>query len=103
MHQVLCKNLYTIQALFATWVHHTSSSALSDVEGLPSSFLTHNLDPPESLKDNCAANNLNGYQNVSPTENLNIPIKPILPATEYVTQLENHTLKPQPQQQGISS
>uniref|UniRef100_UPI0037E9987C receptor-interacting serine/threonine-protein kinase 2-like n=1 Tax=Semicossyphus pulcher TaxID=241346 RepID=UPI0037E9987C len=74
------------------------SSNLSK-EGLPSSFLAHNLDPPESLKDHCAVNNLNGYQSARPMTEMNIPIKPGVPVPEYETRLDNLTLKPQPQLQ----
>ncbi|XP_034559581.1 receptor-interacting serine/threonine-protein kinase 2-like isoform X2 [Notolabrus celidotus] len=75
----------------------TSSNAPPSKEGLPSSFLAHNLEPPESLKDNCPVNDLNGYQSARPMTDLNIPIKPRLPASEYETQLNNLTLKPQQQ------
>lgn len=78
-----------------------SFSTLSDVEGHLSSYLAHTLERPESLIDNCTGNNLNGYQSARPLNYLNIPIKPGLPVTEYETQLDNLTLKPQ--QQGTSS
>ncbi|XP_028283896.1 receptor-interacting serine/threonine-protein kinase 2 [Parambassis ranga] len=74
--------------------HLTSSNAAPSKLSLPSSFFAHTLDPPDPLKDNCVANNLNGYQN-----DLNIPVKPGLPVTECETQLDNLTLKPQPPQQ----
>ncbi|XP_044074144.1 receptor-interacting serine/threonine-protein kinase 2 isoform X2 [Siniperca chuatsi] len=77
----------------------TSSNAAPSKEGLPSSFLAHPLEPPESLKDNCTINNLNGYQSARPLNDLNIPIKPGLPDTECETLLRNLTLKPQLQQQ----
>ncbi|XP_068593731.1 receptor-interacting serine/threonine-protein kinase 2-like isoform X2 [Cebidichthys violaceus] len=70
-----------------------SSSCNAATEGLPSSFLAPTLEPPQSLMDpSRTANKPNGDMN-----DLNIPIKPGLPATEYETQLEN--LKLQPQQQ----
>ncbi|XP_041805060.1 receptor-interacting serine/threonine-protein kinase 2-like isoform X2 [Chelmon rostratus] len=80
----------------------TSSNVAPSKEGLPSSFLAHNLEPPESLKDSCAVNNLNGYQSARPLNELNIPIKTDLPVTEYETQLDNLPLKMQPQQQEYS-
>lgn len=70
----------------------TSSNVAPSKEGLPSSFLAHTLEPPESLKDQYGVNNLNGNQ-----KDLNIPVKPGLPVTEYETRLENLTLKPQQQ------
>ncbi|XP_008282070.1 receptor-interacting serine/threonine-protein kinase 2 [Stegastes partitus] len=62
-------------------------------QGPPSSFVPPTLDRPAPLIDNCDVNNLNGY----PSNDLNIPIKPNLPTTEYEKQLDNLTLKPQPQ------
>ncbi|XP_026168629.1 receptor-interacting serine/threonine-protein kinase 2 isoform X1 [Mastacembelus armatus] len=76
----------------------TSSNAAPSRGDLPSSFLAHTLEPPESLKD-CAVNNLNGYQSARPLNDLNIPLKPGVPVAEYETRLDNLTLKPQPQQQ----
>lgn len=84
------------------WVRHVSST-LSDIEGLPSSFLAHTLEPPASLKEDCAANNLNDYQIAKPLINLNIPVITNVPVTEYETRLDILPLMPQPQQQGISS
>ncbi|XP_042353626.1 receptor-interacting serine/threonine-protein kinase 2-like isoform X2 [Plectropomus leopardus] len=80
----------------------TSSNAAPSKDGLPSSFLAHTLEPPESLKDPCAVNNLNGYQSARPMNDLNIPVKPGLPVSEYETRLDNLTLVPQPQQQDYS-
>ncbi|XP_068604612.1 receptor-interacting serine/threonine-protein kinase 2 [Brachionichthys hirsutus] len=68
----------------------TSSNTAPSREELPPSFLPHNLEPPESLKDHCA---LNGYQSARPMNDLN-QIKPALPTNEYETQLD----KPQPRQ-----
>ncbi|XP_026168630.1 receptor-interacting serine/threonine-protein kinase 2 isoform X2 [Mastacembelus armatus] len=79
----------------------TSSNAAPSRGDLPSSFLAHTLEPPESLKD-CAVNNLNGYQSARPLNDLNIPLKPGVPVAEYETRLDNLTLKPQPQQQDYS-
>nr|XP_046264372.1 receptor-interacting serine/threonine-protein kinase 2-like [Scatophagus argus] len=76
-----------------------SSNAAPSKEELPSSFLAHALEPPESLKDQFTINNLNGYQSARPLSDLNIPIKTGLPDTEYETRLDNLPLKPQPQQQ----
>ncbi|TDH06002.1 hypothetical protein EPR50_G00128370 [Perca flavescens] len=74
----------------------TSSNAAPSKEGHLSSY-SHTLERPESLIDNCTVNNLNGYQSARPLNYLNIPIKPGLPVTEYETQLDNLTLKPQQQ------
>lgn len=87
---------------FASFVHHTSSSTLSVVDGLPSSFIAHSLDAPESLKDHCVANNLNGYQSAKPMNDLNILLKPDLPFAEYETRLDNLTLNAKPPQKGTS-
>ncbi|XP_026230425.1 receptor-interacting serine/threonine-protein kinase 2 [Anabas testudineus] len=76
----------------------TSSNAAPSKGELSSSFIAHTLEPPESLKDHCAVNNLNGYQSARPLNDLNIPLKHGLPVTECETQLDNLTLK-QPQQQ----
>lgn len=65
-------------------------------EGLPSSFIAPNLDPPASLIDNSAVNNLNDYQSARFMNDLNIPVKPV---TECETLLDNLTLKPQPPSQ----
>uniref|UniRef100_A0A8D3A6J1 Receptor-interacting serine/threonine-protein kinase 2 n=1 Tax=Scophthalmus maximus TaxID=52904 RepID=A0A8D3A6J1_SCOMX len=62
---------------------------------LPSSFIAPTLEPPESLKDQCQLNNLNGC--VHPLNDLNIPVKPGVPVTECETRLDNLTFKPQPQ------
>ncbi|XP_074545155.1 receptor-interacting serine/threonine-protein kinase 2 isoform X2 [Halichoeres trimaculatus] len=75
----------------------TISNAPPSREGLPSSFLAHNLEPPESLKDNPSVNDLNGYQSAKVVTGLNIPLKPGLPVSEFSTQLNNLTLKPQQQ------
>lgn len=80
-----------------TWVHHSSSS-LSDVEGLPSSFSPPSLEPPQSLKDINIVNNLN--QSARPINDWNIPVKSPMPVTEYDTWQDNTPLKLQPQQQG---
>ncbi|KAM7401008.1 hypothetical protein PAMA_005284 [Pampus argenteus] len=80
----------------------TSSNAPPSKDGLPSSFIGHTLEPPESLKDHCVGNNLNGYQSARLMTDLNIPIKPGLPMTEYETRLDNLTLNAKPQQQGIN-
>nr|XP_020442407.1 receptor-interacting serine/threonine-protein kinase 2 isoform X2 [Monopterus albus] len=81
----------------------TSSNAAPSKDGLPSSFIAHTLEPPESLKDHCAGNNLNGYQSARPLNDLNIPVRPAMPVTEYETQLDNLTLKPQPLKQDYSA
>ncbi|XP_049889510.1 receptor-interacting serine/threonine-protein kinase 2-like [Epinephelus moara] len=73
----------------------SSSNAEPSKEGLPSSFIAHTLEPPESLKDDCDVNNQNGCQSPRPMNNLNIPLKPGLPASECETRLDNLTLKPQ--------
>ncbi|XP_060900131.1 receptor-interacting serine/threonine-protein kinase 2-like isoform X2 [Labrus mixtus] len=76
----------------------TSSNAPPSKDGrCPSSFLAHNLDPPESLKDNCAVNDMNSFQTARPTTDLNIPIRAELPVSEYETHLDNLTLKSQQQ------
>ncbi|XP_076601237.1 receptor-interacting serine/threonine-protein kinase 2 isoform X1 [Chaetodon auriga] len=82
----------------------TSSNVAPSKEGPPLSFLANTLEPPESLKDSSAVNNLNGYQSARPMNDLNIPIKTALPVTEYETRLDNLPLKPQlqPQQQEYS-
>lgn len=72
----------------------TSSNAPPSREGLPSSFIAHNLEPPESLKDNLPVNDLNGFQSAKPVTGLNIPVRPGLPVSEYETQLNNLPLKP---------
>ncbi|CAG5896974.1 unnamed protein product [Menidia menidia] len=79
----------------------TISNAPPSLSGPPASFIAPSLEPPESLKDNC--NNLNSFQAVKPQKDLNIPLKPVLPATEFETQLNNLTLKPQPLQQAECS
>lgn len=66
------------------------------------SFLADTLEPPKSLEDQCAVDNLNGYQPARPLNDLNISIKTGLSVTESETRLDNIPLKPQPQQQGIS-
>ncbi|XP_047444473.1 receptor-interacting serine/threonine-protein kinase 2-like isoform X2 [Mugil cephalus] len=76
----------------------TSTNTAPSKDVLPSSFIAPSLEAPESLKDNCIANNLNGYQSARPFNDLNI-----LPGTECETRLENMTLKPKPQQQEPSS
>ncbi|XP_041848730.1 receptor-interacting serine/threonine-protein kinase 2-like [Melanotaenia boesemani] len=58
-----------------------------------------NLDPPQSLKDSYSANNLNIFQPTRSQTDLNIPMKPAPCVTEFETQVDNLTLKPQPQQQ----
>ncbi|KAK2822133.1 hypothetical protein Q5P01_022198 [Channa striata] len=75
----------------------TSSNAAPSKGDVPSSFIANSLDPPESLKDQCAINNLNGYQSARPLNDLNNPLKPGIPVTECETRLDNLTLK-QPQQ-----
>ncbi|XP_071347177.1 receptor-interacting serine/threonine-protein kinase 2-like isoform X2 [Trachinotus anak] len=78
----------------------TSSNAALSKGSLPLSFIPNTLEPPESLKDHSQiSNNLNGYQSARPLNDLNIPIKSGLLATECETRLDNLTLKPHPQQQ----
>ncbi|XP_019958353.2 receptor-interacting serine/threonine-protein kinase 2 isoform X2 [Paralichthys olivaceus] len=77
----------------------TSNSTAESKDNFRSSFLAHTLEPPESLKDSSQVNNLNTYQTARTLNDLNIPIKPGLPITECETQLDDLTLKPQPQQQ----
>ncbi|KAK2895531.1 receptor-interacting serine/threonine-protein kinase 2-like isoform X1 [Channa argus] len=75
----------------------TSSNAAPSKGDLPSSFMANTLEPPESLKDHCAVNNLNGYQSARPLNDLNNPLKLGLPVSECETLLDNLTLKqPQP-------
>ncbi|KAI9518528.1 hypothetical protein NQZ68_036410 [Dissostichus eleginoides] len=77
----------------------SSNMAFSkDGEGLPSSFIANTLEAPASLRDQ--DNNLNSYQSAKPMNDLNIPVKLGPPATCCETQLENLTIKPQPQPQG---
>ncbi|KAM6918280.1 receptor-interacting serine/threonine-protein kinase 2, partial [Xenentodon cancila] len=77
----------------------TISSAAPSKQGLPSSFIAPILEPPESLKDTFLGNNMNGFQTARPLNDLNIPTKPAVPPSDYETQMNNLTLKPQPQQQ----
>lgn len=78
----------------------TSSNAAPSKEGLPSSLIAHGaLESPGSLKDHCVANNLHSYQSARPMNDLNIPIKPGPPMTEYETRLDNLTLNAKPQKQ----
>ncbi|CAK6952243.1 receptor-interacting serine/threonine-protein kinase 2-like [Scomber scombrus] len=76
----------------------TSCNTAPSKEGLPLSFIAHPLEAPESLKDHSATNNLNGHQSARPMNELNIPVKPGPPVTEYETRLDNLTLNPKPQQ-----
>ncbi|XP_017275637.1 receptor-interacting serine/threonine-protein kinase 2 [Kryptolebias marmoratus] len=71
----------------------TISNAPSSKEGLPSSFIAPNLDPPESLKDPGQHNNVNGFESAKPLNDLNIPVKPNLPATDLTTHMDNLTLR----------
>lgn len=90
--------------LFADCVHDISSSSpssLCDAEDLPSSFLSHALEPAESLKASFTANNLNGYQSARLTNDLNIPVKPGLPVTECETIPDILPLNMHPQHKGI--
>ncbi|XP_034071380.1 receptor-interacting serine/threonine-protein kinase 2 [Gymnodraco acuticeps] len=74
----------------------SSNMAFSkDGEGLPSTFIANTLEAPASLRDQ--DNNLNSYQSAKPMNDLNIPVKLDPPATCCETQLENLTIKPQPQ------
>ncbi|KAF7669771.1 hypothetical protein LDENG_00124540 [Lucifuga dentata] len=76
----------------------TSSSTPPSREAFPS-FMSQNLEPPQSLIDNSTANNLNGYdQSARPVNDLNIPMKHELAAAECETHLDNLTLKPQQQE-----
>ncbi|XP_061588852.1 receptor-interacting serine/threonine-protein kinase 2-like [Cololabis saira] len=77
----------------------TMSNVSPFQQGLPSSFIAPSLEPPKSLKDSCLGSNLNGYQTAKPLNDLNIPIRPAVPPSDYETQMNNLTLKPQPQQQ----
>ncbi|XP_037314841.2 receptor-interacting serine/threonine-protein kinase 2 [Pungitius pungitius] len=64
-----------------------SSNAAPSNAGLPSSFLSPTLEPPESLKDDCKVINV--------IDNMNdLNIKPGLPVTEFETQQNNLQLKP---------
>nr|QDH76356.1 receptor interacting serine/threonine kinase 2 [Channa punctata] len=78
----------------------TSSNAAPSKGELPSSFIANTLEPPESLKDQCAVNNLNGYQSARPLNDLNNPLKASIPVAECETRLDNLTLK-QPTQRAI--
>ncbi|KAM8851216.1 receptor-interacting serine/threonine-protein kinase 2 isoform 2-T2 [Spinachia spinachia] len=72
----------------------TISNAAPSNARLPSSFSPPTLEPPESLKDDLKV--------VNPMDNmndLNIPIKPGLPVTEYETEQNNLPLNPQHQPQ----
>lgn len=71
----------------------TSINRAPSKEGLPSSFIAPNLDPPGSLIENSTVNNLNAYQSARFMNDLNIPVKPV---PECETLLDNLTLKPQP-------
>ncbi|XP_034410446.1 receptor-interacting serine/threonine-protein kinase 2-like isoform X3 [Cyclopterus lumpus] len=74
----------------------SSNAAPSKAERLPSSFLCHTLEPPESLKDYSIGNNLNSDDDIN-------DLRPSDPhVTEYETKLVNLTLKTQPQQQEYS-
>lgn len=79
----------------------TSSNAPPSNDGLPQSFIPPTLEPPCSLIDHPAGNNLNFFQSAKPINDLNKPIKTGQPVNDFETQLDNHTLKPQhhPQQQ----
>ncbi|KAM9845336.1 receptor-interacting serine/threonine-protein kinase 2 [Aulostomus maculatus] len=78
-------------------------SKVSVVEGLPPSFIAPTLEPPESLKDLCAINNLNGYQSARPLNDLNIPVTPGLLVTDCPADLTTLILNTQPQQQAHHS
>uniref|UniRef100_A0A1A7Y9F7 Receptor-interacting serine/threonine-protein kinase 2 n=1 Tax=Iconisemion striatum TaxID=60296 RepID=A0A1A7Y9F7_9TELE len=70
----------------------TISNAPPSKQSLPSSFIAPNLETPESLKDPCQGNNVNGFQSAKPLNDLNIPVKPVPPVLELDAQLDNLTL-----------
>nr|XP_057937907.1 receptor-interacting serine/threonine-protein kinase 2-like isoform X2 [Doryrhamphus excisus] len=60
----------------------TSSNTEPPEEGPLASAIFHTLEPPESLKDPCVVNNLNGFQTARPMSYLNTSLKPDLPPSE---------------------
>ncbi|XP_037131383.1 receptor-interacting serine/threonine-protein kinase 2-like isoform X2 [Syngnathus acus] len=71
----------------------TSTNMESSKAGPPSSVGVHTLEHPESLKDPCAGNNLNGFQSAQPIDHLSKSLQAALPVTEGKTHLEALTLR----------
>lgn len=77
------------------------SCVLSDIDDLPSSFISPTLERPETLIDQSTVNNLDVHQSARPID-LNIPLKPNLPVSECETRLDNLTIT-LPRQQGTAN
>ncbi|XP_054623894.1 receptor-interacting serine/threonine-protein kinase 2-like isoform X2 [Dunckerocampus dactyliophorus] len=60
----------------------TSNNTEPSKEGPLPSVIFHTLEPPESLKDPCVVNNLNGFQSARPISYLNKSFKPDLPISD---------------------
>ncbi|XP_077359590.1 receptor-interacting serine/threonine-protein kinase 2 isoform X3 [Festucalex cinctus] len=71
----------------------TSTNTEPSKEGPPSSVAIHTLDPPNSLKDPCTVNNLNGFQSARPINDLSKSLKAALPTAESETPMEALTLR----------
>ncbi|XP_057712869.1 receptor-interacting serine/threonine-protein kinase 2 [Corythoichthys intestinalis] len=70
----------------------TSSNMAPSKEGAPSSICVQPLEPPESLKDPCAAGHLNGFQSARPIGDLGPCLKASPPASDVQTRLETLAL-----------
>ncbi|XP_054608042.2 receptor-interacting serine/threonine-protein kinase 2 [Nothobranchius furzeri] len=70
----------------------TISNAPPSKQNLPSSFIAPSLESPESLKDPCQGNGVNGFQSAKPLNDLNIPVKPVPPVSALDAQMDNLTL-----------
>ncbi|KAM9790838.1 receptor-interacting serine/threonine-protein kinase 2-like isoform X2 [Syngnathus typhle] len=71
----------------------TSTNMESSKAGPPSSVSVHTLEHPESLKEPCAGNNLNGFQSAQPIDHLSKSLQAALLVTEGKTHLEALTLR----------
>ncbi|XP_024129753.1 receptor-interacting serine/threonine-protein kinase 2 isoform X1 [Oryzias melastigma] len=84
-------------------VRHNDSSFLAP-QDLPPSFIAPSLEPPKSLMDPCCLdNNLNSPLSVKQKKDLNIPVKPALPTTEFETHIDNISPSPKSQMQADCS
>ncbi|XP_051944630.1 receptor-interacting serine/threonine-protein kinase 2-like isoform X2 [Hippocampus zosterae] len=70
----------------------TSTNTEPSKEGPPSSVAIDTLELPESLKDPCAASNLNGFQSARPITDLSKSLQTAVPVAEDETQLGALTL-----------
>ncbi|XP_056149161.1 receptor-interacting serine/threonine-protein kinase 2-like isoform X2 [Lampris incognitus] len=64
-------------------------------EESPLSFMSNALEPPKSLQDHNPVNNQSDYQSAKPMNDLNIPVKTMIPINECESRLENITLQQQ--------